>query len=233
MTIEARRRFHDDLDQLCSDVVLLAGMAGESIQAGTAALLDSDLARAEAVVEHDIELDRLCHSIEQRCYALMAQQQPMAGDLRTLVTTLRAIHELERIGDLMVKIAKATRRLFPHQLEPRVRGLFDRMRAQATAELRVAADAFADRDPARSAALADMDDVMDDLQKELFRTIFSTGELDDRILHMSVQVALVGRFYERVADHAVNFGERVRFMVTGEVPYSLDDLEGVGGAAQR
>src|SRR2546423_5215317 len=120
----------------------------------------------------DRDLDELTHSIEDRTYLLLARQQPMAVDLRTLVTVLRVIHELERVGDLMVNVAKATRRLYPHALEPKVRGIIDRMREQAGVQVRLAVDTFAARDPGRASALADMDDVMDDLQKELFRAIF-------------------------------------------------------------
>jgi phosphate transport system protein len=140
----------------------------------------------------------------------------MAVDLRMIVTVLRVIHELERAGDLMVNVAKATRRLYPYELDPKVRGLIHRMRQQASEQLRLAVEAFAERDPARAAALADMDDVMDDLQKELFRTIFAWQSVDEIILQRAVQIALVGRYFERIADHAVNTGERVAFMVTGQ-----------------
>jgi phosphate transport system protein len=90
------------------------------------------------------------------------------------------------------------------------------MRGQAVAQLNVAVEAFAHRDPARAAALGDMDDVMDDLQKDLFRTIFASGADDEASLQRAVQIALVGRYFERIADHAVNTGERVSFMVTGQ-----------------
>lgn len=213
---ETRRTFHEELDQLRHDVIVLAAAAEEAIQAGTAALLDQDLAAVERVVADDGSIDDLTHSAEERCYELLARQQPMAVDLRTLVTVLRILHELERIGDLMVNVAKTTRRLFPGEMEPKVRGIIDRMREQATVQVRLAVDAFADRDPARAAALADMDDVMDDLQKELFRTIFAGRADDDHALHRVVQIALVGRYFERIADHAVNVGERVEFMVTGQ-----------------
>jgi phosphate transport system protein len=212
---EIRKAFHDDLNQLTTDTVRLAAMASEAIQAGTAALLDFDLQAVERVVRDDAQLDDLTHSIEERAYLLIGRQQPVAGDLRTLVTVLRVIHELERIGDLMINVAKAARRLYPNPLEPKVRGLLDRMRQQATDQLRLASEAFQDRDPARAAALRDMDDVMDDLQKELFRTIFQARSDDEAVVQRAVQIALVGRYFERMADHAVNVGERVEFMVTG------------------
>lgn len=213
---ETRKAFHEELAEIAADVVRLGALASESIQVGTDAFLDADLAGAETMIAGDSVLDDLMHSIEQRTYLLLARQQPMAVDLRMLVTVLRVIHELERAGDLMVNVAKAARRLYPYELEPKMRGLIHRMREQAVAQLRVAVEAFAERDPARAAALEDMDDAMDDLQKDLFRTIFASEVLDESSLQRAVQIALVGRYYERIADHAVNTGERVAFMVTGE-----------------
>ncbi|MDQ3990345.1 MAG: phosphate transport system regulatory protein PhoU, partial [Actinomycetota bacterium] len=131
---QTRKLFHEELDQLHADAVRLAAMASESIQAGTSCLLDFDLGAAKAVIAGDKILDDLTHSIEERTYLLLARQQPMAVDLRMLVTTLRIIHELERIGDLMVNVAKGARRLYPGPLDPKVRGIIDRMRSQATAQ---------------------------------------------------------------------------------------------------
>lgn len=213
---ETRKAFHEELAELEADVVALGGMAVEAVQQGTDAFLDADLAAVERVVVSDGLLDELTHSIESRAYVLIARQQPMAIDLRTLVTILRVIHELERIGDLMVNVAKAARRLYPHELEPEFRNVISRMRKQAEAQIRLAVSAFEDHDPVRAGALADMDDVMDDLQRELFRVIFGREADEESSVQRAVQIALVGRYYERIADHAVNTGERVAFMMTGE-----------------
>lgn len=225
---ETRKAFHDELNELTADVVRLGALASEAIEAGTNAFLDADLTATEQVIANDAALDDLMHSIESRTYLLLARQQPMAVDLRILVTVLRVIHEIERAGDLMVNVVKATRRLFPYELDPKIRGLIHRMRQQASAQLRVAVSAFAERDPARAAALGDMDDVMDDLQKELFRAIFAgfAGPVDEAALQMAVQLAFVGRDYERAADHAVMIGRWVSFMVTGELPGDADTGEG-------
>jgi phosphate transport system protein len=212
---ETRKVFHEELAELGSDVVRLSAMASEAIQAGTASLREFVLSAAESVINDDAFMDALAYDMEERVYLLLARQQPMAVDLRTLVSIVRVVHELERIGDLMTNVAKATRRIYPRRLDPRLRGLIDRMREQATAQLQVATDAFADRDSDRAKALSDMDDVMDDLQKELFRTIFSFPALDEAAVQLAVQVALVGRYFERIADHAVNVAERVGYMVTG------------------
>jgi phosphate transport system protein len=215
---EARQSFADQLAELRSDVIRMAAMVTESIGAGTRALLDADLAIVEQVLANDDEIDNLEHELELRAYELIARQQPMAVDLRTLLAVLRILHELELTGDLMVTVAKAVRRIYPSELPPRIRGLIDRMGEQANRQMHLAIDAFADGDQTLAAALPDMDDVMDELQKQLFREIFAALTPDEAGLQMAVQLALIGRYYERVADHAVGIGVWTRFVVTGELP---------------
>ena len=213
---EGRKHFHEELDAVQRDVVRLGALAAAAIERGTDAFLAGDLTASAAVVEADRELDDLMHSIESRTYELLALQAPMARDLRLLVTLLRVSHELERIGDLMVNVVQATHRLVAHPPPPAQREIIDAMRKQAIEQLQVAVIAIADRDPTKGELLAEMDDVMDDLQKDLFRAIFSDpGGGEEVVVQRSVQLALVGRYYERIADHAVNVGERVDFMVRG------------------
>jgi phosphate transport system protein len=222
---EVRKSYGEQLDEIRADVIRLAAMVSESIGAGSQALLDSDLDLVEKVIESDHPVDDLNHDIEQRSYQLFATQQPMAADLRTLLAVLRILHELQLTGDLMVTIAKSARRLYPTQLPPRIRGLLERMGAQASVQHNLAVDAFADMEPNVAAALPDMDDVMDDLQKELFRAIFELLPPDEAGLHTAVELALIGRYYERVADHAVLIGKWTEFMVTGELPGREPPLE--------
>lgn len=212
---ETRRAYHEELGDLTSDTVRLAVLARQAIHAGTAALVNADLSAADAVIEADRELDELADTIEERVLDLLALQQPMAVDLRTLMTILRAIHELERIGDHMINISKTVRRIYPQPVDPALRPLLERMGHQAMEQLALATEAFTERNVIKARALVDMDDVMDDLQRELFRAIFALKSPDDDSLQHAVQIALVGRYYERLADHAVNFGQRVEFMVTG------------------
>jgi phosphate transport system protein len=215
---EMRHTYHSQLDELRIDVVRLGLMATDAIAAGTDAFLEADLAAADRVIHADAALDEMTHSLEDRCYTTLARQQPMASDLRMVVAVLRTIHELERTGDLMVNVAKTTRRLYPVELPDPIRRIIEQMGRQAGVQLRLALEAFAESDCARALALEDMDDVMDDLQRELFRMIFALGRADEAGLQQMVQIALVGRYYERMADHAVNIGERVNYMVTGEMP---------------
>lgn len=222
---DARKTFQNELDKLEADVVALGGMAAAAVEAGTDALLAGNLTAAEEVIAEDKALDELTHSIENHIYELLARQQPVAVDLRMLVATLRVIHELERSGDLMVKVAKATRRLYPRQMEGQIARLVRRMAEQAAVQLRLAVEAFADRDRVRAAALPDMDDVIDDLQKDLFQAIFDTRATDEPALERAVQFALLGRYYERIGDHAANVAERVEFMVTGHFQYEDEELQ--------
>jgi phosphate transport system protein len=215
---EVRKSFDEHIAEIQSNVIRLAAVAGEMVEMSTEALLDAELSLVERVIEHNRRLDQLQHEIELQTYEVFATQQPMAIDLRTLLTVLRTLHEFELTGDLTVSVAKAARRIYPGELPPKIRGLLERMGAQAGVQLRIAVDAFADSDQARALALPDMDDVMDDLQKELFRAIFALGAPDEASLQMAVQLAFVGRDYERAADHAVMIGRWVEFMVTGELP---------------
>ena len=214
---EIRHTYHGQLSDLRVDVMRLGLLAIDAINAGTDSFLEADLAGADRVIHADRAIDELTHSLEDRCHTTLARQQPMASDLRMVVAVLRTIHEIERTGDLMVNVAKATRRLYPVELPEPVRRIVERMGRQAGIQLRLAVEAFAESDCARATALEDMDDVMDELQRELFRTIFALGRADEAGLQQMVQIALVGRYYERMADHAVNIGERVNYMVTGEI----------------
>jgi phosphate transport system protein len=221
---EARKEFQESLADLRTDVIRLGALTTEAIAAGTQCFLDADLAAAEAVIEGDDAVDDLYHRNEDACLLMLARQQPLAGDLRTIVTIMRMNHELERSADLMVNVAKTTRRLYPHPLEPKVRGIIDQMGEQAGNQTHVAMDAFADDDPSQAAALHDMDDAMDELTKSLFRHIMSWGASEEATVQAAVQVALVARHYERIADHAVTIAERVQFMVTGTFPTLGEEL---------
>jgi phosphate transport system protein len=215
---ETRRTFHEQLEEIRSDVVKVAAKACEQIGAATQAILDADLLLVERIYAEHEEISARGVQVEHRVNQVFALQQPMATDLRELLAVLRILHEIELTAGLMRNVARATRRLYPRELPPRVRGIIERMGAQASVQTHLAVDAFADNDAAVASALPDMDDVMDDLQKEMFRAIFAVGAPDESALQMAVQLAFVGRDYERAADHAVMIGRWVEFMVTGELP---------------
>ena len=213
-----RKSFDEQLDEAKADVVKLASRIGEQIARATQSILDGDLAVVETIyTEHDV-IATENREVEQRAYRIFALQQPIAVDLRMLLAVLRILHELELTAGLMRNVARATRRLYPRQLSPRIRGIIERMGAQAGTQMRIAIDAFADNDASAAAALPDMDYVMDELQKDLFRAIFAEGAPDEAALQQAVQTTFVGRDYERAADHAVTIARWVRFIATGVLP---------------
>jgi phosphate transport system protein len=215
---EIRQAFHQQLDEVRSEVARLAAMVTDVIPRGTQALLNGDLDGAQALIEHDDELDRLTAEIEERCYALLVLQQPMATDLRVIVSALRMASEIERSGDLVVNIAKTQRRIYGDELTPRLRGLIAQMSDEAARLYKAAIDAYLDSDAGLAAAIDDMDDVLDDLQKDFIEAVIAAHEDDKIDLNAAVQLALIARYYERIGDHAVNMGERVQYLVTGWLP---------------
>ena len=218
MALDVRRSFHHDLDLVRDDLVRLAGMVSEALARGTEALLAGDLTVAEELISHDDVLDTLAVDIEERCYSLLALQQPVAVDLRFLVAATRMVSEIERSGDLVVNMMKAARRIYGTTIDPKVRGLIAQLGTEVGRIFRLAIDAYADRNEGLAAALDDMDDAVDSLHAEYIASIFESHDRKAIPLQAAVQLALVGRYYERIADHAVNIGERVRYICTGWLP---------------
>ncbi len=213
-----RQDYHDRLDKLRDDVVRLGAMTSETIGKGTAVLLDRDLSGAQHLIDGDDAIDGLTAEIEESCCSLLALQAPMASELRFLLTTMRVISELERSADLMVNVCKASRRVYDLDFGPRLRGLLEQMGVEAAFLIRAAIDAYVDADVSLASALDDIDDRLDDLQVTYVEAIFEAHHTENLSLQAAVQLALIGRYYERIGDHAVNIGERVVYMVTGWLP---------------
>jgi phosphate transport system protein len=216
--MENRRNFHQELDEIRDGIVRLAAMVTELIPRGTEVLLTADMQGAQKLIDDDDELDALSLELEERCYQVLALQQPMAGDLRAIVTAIRLISEIERSGDLMVNIAKGARRIYGVAFEPKLRGLIEQMSEEATRLFKLAIDAYAEGNAGLAAALDDIDDRLDELHVHYIEAIFDCHHRGGVDLEAGVQLALIGRYYERIGDHAVNIGGRVRYMVTGWLP---------------
>ncbi len=215
---DLRSGFHKELDDVRESIAKLSANVTESIPRATQILLAQDLEGAEYMILADDEVDARSLELEERCYAVLALQAPVAGDLRQIVSALRIIAEIERSADLAVNLCKAARRIYGHQLDPRLRGIIQKMGDQAHQLFKEATEAYLTSDATRAAALTDMDGYLDDLQRQFVQTIFETHGADKIDLPVAVQLAVVARFYERIGDHAVNIGERVRYVVTGWVP---------------
>ncbi len=241
---ELRKSFHHDLEKARGDLALLAARVVEIIPRATSVLLDGDLEGAELVIRGDAEIDAHAVDVEERCIQILALQAPVASDLRQVVALLKMIAEIERSGDLAANICKATRRIYGHELDPKLRGIIGRMGEQAASLYAAAIEAFRENDAAKAAAVDDMDAYLDALQKQFIAAIFESQAAGHIDLQVAVQLAMVARFYERIGDHAVNMAERVTYIVTGKVPDhkkptrpqvnidSIDDLGAAPGSAE-
>jgi phosphate transport system protein len=218
MTDEVRKNFHQELDEVKADIVRLAAMTSETIPRATQALLAGDLTGAQQIIDDDDVIDQQSLEVEESCLRVLALQQPMASDLRAVMTAVKLNWELERSADLAVNICKAVRRVYGVTLTPQLRGIIAQMSDEAYRLTRLAIDAYMDGNVALAAALDDMDDRLDGLQVELVRAIFEAHDNEGMPLLSAVQLALIGRYYERIGDHAVNMGERVQYLVTGWLP---------------
>jgi len=218
MSEQLRKSFHGDLDSITDTVLQMIAIVTESIGRGTEVLLNNDLKGAQEMIDDDDILDALSVQLEEQCYQLLALQSPMASDLRMIVAALAVNADIERSGDLVTNIVKATRRLYGNEYHPKLRGLVTKMSLEAQRMFRLAGEAYASGDVGLAAALDDIDDRLDDLNVENVQTVFEAHGNEEIDLQAAVQLALIGRFYERIGDHAVNVGERIQYMVTGWMP---------------
>ena len=215
---EQRIAYHRELDELTTSIIRLGAMACETIPRGTEVLLSGNLDDAQRLVDEDDQIDRLAVEIEEKAFNLIALQAPMAGELRRLMTIIKLVGEIERSADLMVNVCKAARRMYGASLTPRIRGVLAAMAKEANKMLRLSVDAFADENVSLAVALNDIDDELDQLNRDIVEAMFEGHRGGSIELAAAVQLALIARYYERIGDHAVNIGERVNYMVTGWLP---------------
>lgn len=215
---ELRTDFHHDLVEIRDAIVRLGATVIDLIPRVTAVLLEQDLEGAEYVILGDDEVDSRATAIEERALSLLALQAPVAGDLRQVATALKISAEMERSADLCCNICKAARRIYGHELDPKLRGIIQKLSDQAQAEYRQALDAYAAVDTVRAAALPDIDSFLDDLHRQFIQQILESHAAGSIDLQVAVQLALVGRFYERLGDHSVNLANKVRYIASGWLP---------------
>ena len=216
-----REAYHEQLDAIHDDVVTLTRRVRNAVEDATKALQNADLRAAEATISEAESTKAGANWIESRCIEVMSLQQPVASDLRMLVATLGMLGDLERTGALAVHIAKIARMRSPqHAVAEPARATIAQMAEIAISMVDRLAVAIASRDPEAGRRLDDLDDSMDRLRKFTFDVTkddnWSYG------IEAAVDLALLGRYYERIADHAVSIARRVVFLVTGEQPTSAD-----------
>ncbi len=212
-----RDSYHEALDAVVNDLVQLTGLVETALQEATIALLEANLDKAEEVISADSRIDAMHDDIESRCFSLLARQAPVAGELRTVVAAMRMVADLARMGDLSAHIAKIARLRFPEHAVPD--GLvpnFTLMARVAEEMVATAARSLGERNAHDAGKLAESDEEMDELRKSQFRVLMSKDW--PYSVEAAVDVALLGRYYERIADHAVLMAGRVIYVVTGLLP---------------
>ncbi|MBO4253250.1 phosphate signaling complex protein PhoU [Streptomyces griseorubiginosus] len=214
-----REAYHKELETITEALVEIANLVGSAMGRATGALLDTDLQLAEQVISTEERIEELQRDLEERAIAVLARQQPVATDLRMVVTSLRMSADLERCGVLAQHVATVARRRHPaHAVPQDLRPTILEMGQLAQRLMAQAADVLITQDVEAALRLEQDDDRMDELHRMIFHHL-----MDERWHHgveTAVDVTLVGRYYERFADHAVSVARRVVYLVTGE---SADD----------
>ena len=215
-----RTAYHEQLDALTNQLAEMCRMSGVAMERATQALLQADLVLAEQVIGDHGKLSTASARAEEGAFVLLALQAPVAGDLRAIVSSIQIVADVERMGALALHVAKIARRRHPqHALPEEVNGYFAEMGRVAVDLASSAQDVLISKDPEKARRIRQDDDAMDDLHRHLFSVM-----MDREWKHgvaAAVDVTLLGRFYERFADHAVEISRRVIFQVTGQLP--VDD----------
>jgi phosphate transport system protein len=210
-----REAFHDQLDGIFADLSDICGQVEIAVREATKALLSGDVHTADQVISNDKAIDAARERVDDTAFALLSLQQPVAGDLRMIVSALRMVSELERMGDLSVHVAKIARLRVPNVAVPdEIRPTLARMAEVAEDMVRRVHSIITDRDVEAAIELGRDDEIMDQLRRQSFAQLL--GDDWAHGVEAAVDIALLGRYYERIADHAVSLARRVVYLVTGE-----------------
>ena len=204
----------DDLDHLKERLLVMAGAVEEQVRAAVQSLVDRDHRLAERVLVGDDPINRLHIEIDERCFQLLALHQPVATDLRVVVSGVKINTDLERVGDFAINVAEATLRYLDH---PAVKPLIDvpRMADIAQGMLRDALNAFVRQDVGLAREVLDRDDSVDLLKDRVFRELIGVMRTDAAVTQTALELLLISRHLERIGDHATNIAEEAIFIVSG------------------
>ena len=218
------RHFHNQLDELKQRLLLMCERAESLVDLAVDSLLTRDADKAEAVVAGDRDVDELEVEIEAMAVELLALQQPMARDLRFIISAIKASSDLERVGDHAVNIAQSAQRLIAAKSDITPGGAIEEMARRARQMLGQAIDAFVRADGGLGRAVCLMDDEVDKLNHELFRIVVTHILEDPKMISQALELLLVGRNLERVADLSTNIGEDAVYLAEGkQIKHHLED----------
>jgi phosphate transport system protein len=207
------RHFQEELEGLKTRLLEMGGLAEDRVRAAVESLVTRDVSILQSVLTGDAPINQLHIEVDNRCFTLLALHQPMAVDLRAIVSAVKINTDLERVGDLAVNIAEAVTRYLKHAP---VKELIDipRMASIAQAMLRDALDAYVRRDTKMAEAVLNQDDELDSLKTQVFRELLTYMLQDPSKIEPALDLILISRHLERIGDHATNVAEDVIFMVS-------------------
>lgn len=216
-----RNSFHQDLEKISEQLIEMTRLVGSAIALATTSVLEADRHLAESVIAADEHIDALRRELDERSIDLLARQQPVATDLRKVVAAMRMSADLERMGDLAQHVAEVARRRYPGcAIAPAMTSTILQMGQVGERVAAKVGSVIASEDVVSARALESDDDAMDDLHQDIFAMLTdSTWEYGTEA---AVDATLVGRYYERFADHGVSVARRVVYLVTGEFETGAD-----------
>lgn len=208
-----RDAFHEDLDKISDQLVDMTKLVGTALERATAALLEGDRTIAESVIAADDDIDALRREVDDLAVDLLARQQPVATDLRMVVTAMHMSSDIERMGDLARHIAKVARMSAPNVTVPEnLRPIIADMARVGEKLVQATGDAIGSKDVYAAVEIGRIDDEMDELHKKVFTTLLGHWEHG---MEAGVNATLLSRYYERYGDHAVAVADRIVYLVTG------------------
>jgi len=216
--------FHSKIEQVESGIIEMGNELVANIPKTALALLASDTVTADEVFKADEEFNRIAAELEQLCYVHLALQKPNGPELRRTISSLRIIADLERSHDLVVNIAKATIRMVGYQVDPSISKLVSEMARQAAFEFKHAIEAYQKKDETLARSIVTTDSVLDATHKDLLQAIFTAHKSGNCEIEVALQYALVGRFLERIGDHAVNLARSIEFSITGDLGPDIETI---------
>jgi phosphate transport system protein len=210
------RHFEIELDQLRTNIIKMGSLVDEQIDLATMALLESNVERARLVIDRDRKVDEFDILIDSQCERIFALTQPVAMDLRLIMAALKINHELERMGDIAVNIAERAISL-QHHLELLRKSRVIEMSSIAREMVKHAIDSFVNNDPALAREILPKDDLVDNLNKNIFQFLVAEMKANPEIIEAAAHVIVLSRHLERLADHATNISEDVVYLVDAKI----------------
>lgn len=218
-----RTLFTAEMSELEADLVAMSRHVESAIARASEALLTQNVELAQAVIADDVKLDEMESTVDERCVLLIAQQQPVGMDLRTIISSLRISAALERMGDLAQHIAEAARRAYPDSAIPdHHRQIIEDMCTAAKKAAAEVVELLETRDMNVAAGIVSDDDTLDDLHSQAYRVLID--ESYSGSTQETLDIALLARFFERFGDHAVGVSRRIVYLVTGDLSGTRSEL---------